>query len=136
MKKLGITFLVAFAFSPIAYADSVEEFIKNALLNKLEEKHFHPEAKCVQQLGDVEYVLTRDQLVEYFKSARSTGAKAHIVSFEILSTYETDGIISVVTRSKVRQVIGSMVIEGDVVSHDILKRAKDSFVSVFSVARQ
>lgn len=138
-----ITKLIAYligmylTFLPLtSSAESINEFLRRSLTSDLGSNHFHSEAKYLFRIGDLEQPLTRPQLISYFATTKTLITKSEIIDFSILSEYEAEGIISVVSKSRVRLTMGAGIMTGESISHDILKRQNDSFVSIFNYTKQ
>lgn len=123
-------------FSPLALAESLEDFLKRGLLNDINERMYHPEGRYMLLVGNQEVVLSRGQALQAARQLRSMGSKVELLDFKILNKHETGDIVSAVVRAKVRQSMGSTQAIGETVSHELLIRKNGSYVSVFSIGRQ
>ncbi|MFY9260911.1 MAG: hypothetical protein WAO71_10435 [Gallionella sp.] len=130
--------LILVTIPVVSCAESLGDFLQRALVSNIDRNDFHEEAKYLVRFSESEgeQPLTYPQLVSYFSISKLLITKAEIIHFSILSEFENNGVVSVVSKSRVRITMGAGVVIGESVSHDILRRENDSFVSVFNYTQQ
>ena len=129
--------IIPILLSPLAAtAESVEEFLRKSLKNNISAENIHPSAKYIVRMGESEFSLNKDQVLAYINEIKGAGTKSEIIDFKILGTAEENDIISVVSRTKMQQTIGSSVITGEAVSHSILQRKNGTFAIIFNHSTQ
>ena len=117
-------------------ADTLEAFLKRSALSDVTSGMFHNAGRHIVLVGNETMSMDKSQVMAIHKKIKAMGAKTEIIDLKIVNKYETGDIISIVMKARIKQTVGSTQAISEVISHEILMKKKEQYISVFSLSRQ
>ena len=141
----SLAVVLVLLFCQESFAETLESFLVNQALGRSGLSTYHDEVKALLLSKDMVIPMDKKKIGGMLNAQRgmsdSIQTTTDVVEFKILGKTETEDAVSVVSKIKlstVSRVPGKEASKPkvfEVVSHDILLKRGDGFVSIFSVTR-
>lgn len=119
-----------------AYADDLEDFFRRQFVGNVTPAMFHDQGRFIVNAGNQTLAMNKAELLQLYQKLKGAGVKTEIVALKFSGRVDSENMVSVVVKAKVKQTVGSTRSESESESHEILLKDRGQYVSVFSLAKQ